>query len=364
MIEYRVGDYQRLFQVSSEAVTFFASEVFRQFYKTLEVLITSQGREWTCYMPNYVRDRLLLEGKMFYQDSGRVKQYQKDFKYFIIESSRYFESILAQEHLSKTDLEKAFNLAKQHFSLYHKTEFFYTDLIYQEFEILKDSKIEQNLDILAKVKMRGREHLNSLFFGKESYVAQLAQKIAKQYHILEDDINYYSIQEIMELFEGKTVRQSELAARKLAFVTIDRDQTIKYSGKKAKTFIEKFNASGLQTNELLGKIANQGKCQGVVKVISSEYYSDFSKLESIFEALPNQFILVAETTSPELLPACKKALAIVTNQGGMLSHAAIISRELGIPCLVGVSSATSALKDGMEVEVDAEKGVVKILKND
>jgi pyruvate,water dikinase len=77
--------------------------------------------------------------------------------------------------------------------------------------------------------------------------------------------------------------------------------------------------------------------------------------------MKNGQILVAETTSPELLPACKKAGAIVTNQGGLLSHAAIVSRELKIPCIVGVGNATDVLHDGDEVEVDADKGIVKIL---
>ena len=58
----------------------------------------------------------------------------------------------------------------------------------------------------------------------------------------------------------------------------------------------------------------------------------------------------------------KKISAIVTDEGGITSHAAIISRELGIPCIVGCKIATKALKDGMKIEVDTEKGIVRILK--
>lgn len=73
-------------------------------------------------------------------------------------------------------------------------------------------------------------------------------------------------------------------------------------------------------------------------------------------------ILVTEMTAPDWVPAMKKAKAIVTDSGGMTCHASIVSRELGIPCIVGTKSrgeaATTAIKDGMDVTVDATNGVV------
>lgn len=72
-------------------------------------------------------------------------------------------------------------------------------------------------------------------------------------------------------------------------------------------------------------------------------------------------VLVAPMTSPEYVFAMKRASAILTDTGGLTSHAAIVSRELGVPCLVGTKVATKVLKDGDEVEVDAEKGIVRRL---
>jgi pyruvate,water dikinase len=72
-------------------------------------------------------------------------------------------------------------------------------------------------------------------------------------------------------------------------------------------------------------------------------------------------ILVSQTTDPELMPALRKASAIVTDLGGMLSHSAISARELDIPCIIATGNATKVLKDGMEVEVDANSGIVRIL---
>ena len=64
-------------------------------------------------------------------------------------------------------------------------------------------------------------------------------------------------------------------------------------------------------------------------------------------------------TRPEFLPLMKKAKAIITDEGGITCHAAIVSRELGIPCIIGTKIATKVLKDNDLVEVDAEKGIVR-----
>ena len=72
-------------------------------------------------------------------------------------------------------------------------------------------------------------------------------------------------------------------------------------------------------------------------------------------------ILVSIATDPDIVPAMKKAAAFVTEQGGVTSHAAIVAREMGKPCVIGTKIATRVLKDGDYVEVDATKGVVKII---
>ena len=72
-------------------------------------------------------------------------------------------------------------------------------------------------------------------------------------------------------------------------------------------------------------------------------------------------ILVAVMTRPDYVVAMKKAAAIVTNEGGITSHAAIVSRELGIPCIICTKIATEVLRDGDLVEVNANHGWVRKL---
>jgi pyruvate,water dikinase len=98
-----------------------------------------------------------------------------------------------------------------------------------------------------------------------------------------------------------------------------------------------------------GLPASPGIAAGKVHLIPSvEHVSAFQAGE----------ILVTEMTAPDWVPAMKKAKAIVADSGGMTCHAAIVSRELGIPCIVGSKNGTKVLATGMEVTVDAKRGVV------
>ncbi|HBP00728.1 MAG TPA: hypothetical protein DD454_00720 [Candidatus Moranbacteria bacterium] len=83
--------------------------------------------------------------------------------------------------------------------------------------------------------------------------------------------------------------------------------------------------------------------------------------ERIYD-FPKGSILVAGQTRPLLMPAIRKAKAIITDEGGLLCHAAIVSRELKIPCIIGTKMATKFLHDGDLVEVDTDKGTIKVLK--
>jgi pyruvate,water dikinase len=78
----------------------------------------------------------------------------------------------------------------------------------------------------------------------------------------------------------------------------------------------------------------------------------------------NGDVLVSPMTDPYYVPAMVRAGAIVTDEGGILSHAAIVSRELGIPCIVGTGNATSALRDGELVQVDASGDVGYVRRGD
>ncbi len=101
-----------------------------------------------------------------------------------------------------------------------------------------------------------------------------------------------------------------------------------------------------------GNVASPGKATGRVRIIlDMQSYKVFEKGD----------ILVTSMTRPEFVPLMKQAAAIITNEGGITCHAAIVSRELKIPCIIGTKNATQILKDGDMVEVDANKGIINII---
>jgi len=112
------------------------------------------------------------------------------------------------------------------------------------------------------------------------------------------------------------------------------------------------SASNETTKEeilLKGAAASMGVASGPVKIIHSP-----TEIDKVNKG----DILVTEMTTPDYVPAMKKAAAIVTDVGGRTCHAAIVSRELGIPCVVGTGTSTSALKTGQLITVDGSKGMV------
>jgi pyruvate,water dikinase len=95
--------------------------------------------------------------------------------------------------------------------------------------------------------------------------------------------------------------------------------------------------------------AAPGVASGAVRVVAELAGAD---------ALATGEVLVTHMTAPDWVPLMRKAAAIVTDSGGMTCHAAIVSRELGIPCVVGTAEATKVLRDGEVVTVDAGEGIV------
>ena len=131
-----------------------------------------------------------------------------------------------------------------------------------------------------------------------------------------------------------------------------------FTGKDAVTFKDLYLQKEKEIitvgiNEIKGSPACRGKAQGIVKIIN---------VPDDMEKMNQGDVLVSTATTPSIVPAMKKAAAIISDEGGLTCHAAIVSRELGTPCVVGTKIATKVLKDGDMVEVDAEKGVVTIIK--
>lgn len=129
-----------------------------------------------------------------------------------------------------------------------------------------------------------------------------------------------------------------------------------FSGENAKNFLKSQNVSLIKTSdfaELKGVCACAGTVTGRVKVVRKA--CELSKLAQ-------GDVLVTCQTTPDFVHGMKRAAAIVTDEGGITCHAAIVSREFGIPCVVGTRDATRVFHDGDLVEVKASHGTVKVIE--
>ena len=105
-------------------------------------------------------------------------------------------------------------------------------------------------------------------------------------------------------------------------------------------------------NKVSGTVASKGYARGKVRILRK--ITDMEKVEV-------GDVIVSPMTTPNYLPAMYKAAAYVTDEGGLLCHAAIVARELNKPCIIGTKFATEVFKDGDVIELDTEQGIVRIV---
>lgn len=156
------------------------------------------------------------------------------------------------------------------------------------------------------------------------------------------------------LKKGNRVSRAVIFPRLKAVTSItDKDGIHVIYGNEGEKFYKKFDVQTSNPEKLNGQVASIGIAKGLARVLLNP--REMRKVR-------RGDILVATMTTPDYLPAMKLAAAIVTDEGGITCHAAIVSREMRKPCIIGTKIATKVLKDGDLVEVDANKGIVKILR--
>jgi len=219
----------------------------------------------------------------------------------------------------------------------------------------------------TKISLEMRHYLSTLgviaglneyrkgIFSQVSWIIRpLLDKLARENKLDSwKDINLLAHQEILDLISGKNDYQKDLVKKRRELCMIYTSDLYKVDflyGKDVLEFEKKFKPSAQGAKQVSGVVANKGKVMGVAKIISGPI--DFYKFKQ-------GEILIAKMTSVDFLPIMKKASAFVTDEGGLACHAAIISREYNIPCVIGTKKATVVFRDGNIVEVDAEKGIVR-----
>lgn len=182
--------------------------------------------------------------------------------------------------------------------------------------------------------------------------------IAPRVGLTKEEMPNLTSDEITSALQGRRIDKKELVKRNTGYILAHiAGRTLFTSGQEGKNLSKRLdnetNKAEKGVTEFGGQSASRGRVKGMVRITPTPEDS---------YSLREGEILVCSMTDPNYVPAMKRAAAIVTVEGGLLSHAAIMSREFGKPCIVGTKIAMKVLKDGDLVEVDANKGIVKIIK--
>ncbi len=224
-------------------------------------------------------------------------------------------------------------------------------------ELIKELKIEGRLlKLIEALKKAGHNRTEELqYLCKGEFLSlPLLTEIGRRMGLNFQELTCLTVPEVLDFLEtGKLVDKALIEERKEEFGMIMLDGKIEVFSGDVLAKIKGEAKDYSQIKEIKGSMASAGKAQGTVKIVI-----DASQIHKVEKG----DVLVAIMTTPDFVMAMEKAVAIVTNDGGITCHAAIISRELGIPCVVGTKIATKVLNDGEMVEVDATTGMVKRLK--
>ena len=275
-------------------------------------------------------------------------------------ATKEFEQML-QTPLTKEKMLRAFELFAD---LCRQYKYFDSGFWEFAFKRAAGTPAHEGVALVQAYKNVAREKMNAVFFAG-GYLNKLLDVLSVTHAVSRPDLEWYVRDEILALFDGKGTPQSTLDERKEAYVIHTQQAGCRmYAGRAAKDFFAAFYTPVTQAHGdlLVGETAHATgqTVRAKVRVINRDY-TNLELVRAEMEDMEVGEVLVSQTTDPEMLPALKKASAAITDVGGMLSHTAITARELNIPCIVGVDNASKILRTGDLVEVDAQKGTVRIL---
>lgn len=371
--------YEPIFKLPYSNI--FITDLFVPAYGQFDPITTIKNGKWEFFLPEKILEELSEQGFGMALEKGTFNSFEERYKIFV-ERTEKFKKIKIKE-LSKEKfisfLKEFKQFVNEFFSTYKETEFFYFKKIETELNnYIKETKhsfediLSNKVDLaswpeekrkladyiisMQHLKFEYRKLLNDLALRQNSLLSEvLGQIIARTNR---EDSTSMTAEEIEKLLRGIEVKNySDRHIYSFVKWNNEKKELIIVAGGEAYRKIRELEKE-IPKEEVIGTPASKGFAKGKVRIIlfsinPEEHLHKFQEGE----------ILVSTTTGPEMVVIMEKAAAIVTDEGGLMSHAAIVSREFGIPCVVGTKYATEIFKDGDEIEVNANNGVVrKILK--
>jgi phosphohistidine swiveling domain-containing protein len=262
------------------------------------------------------------------------KKYVMDIKNIIKKNKNIDEEIRKLTNFAENTKKERQKLAKE-FNFDKELEYYLE--VFEKYVVYHDYRKE--------IQMKGTSVMNKFLF-------ELSRRQGMKY----EDLVWAWQSEIKNYMKTGTIDLENIRKRKEAYLIVVTKKGIEQlTGEEAiKRRKKELMAAVKNIQDFKGITASLGRITGKAKVC----YSATDAIQKVNKG----DILIASMTLPDYVTAMKKAAAIVTDEGGVTCHAAIVSRELGIPCIVGTRIATRVLHDGDTVEVNANHGSVRIIR--
>ena len=253
---------------------------------------------------------------------------------------------LAKEHIKKAgikEIEKEKNNLLNYVQNIKKKRKFYLE----KYNFSKKTK-----DLLKILTLTGKilDERKEIMLRVTHVISTILKEISKRTKVPFEELEYYISDEINSLMKGK---KTDISGReKYMFMMVSKNDYALFSGVKAKKILDIFEKHKDDIKDLKGFVACTGnKDKHIAKItVIKDPKKDKMKEDNI---------LVAHMTRPDFVPLMRKASGIITDEGGISCHAAIVSRELNKPCIVGVQAGTKILKNNDKVEMNLRHGLVR-----
>jgi len=307
----------------------------------------------------YLGDRNIKSAELgykFFTKKSNVAKYEREIKSILSQIDKIktkYKSIKINK-ISIEELEKSFFAVVDFLTTYSDT-YMRTEAVYLAKFETEFNKYGRLMKKLGELRFHLRKKGESLFY---ILLGILLKEIGKRFKISGKDLFFYTYSEMKRLFKKKKANGIVVQNRSKGYaLLILNNKELLFVGEKFRKLFKEI-VLVKKSKELTGMVAMKGKVKGKARLILhskrviAKDVAKFKKGE----------ILVTEMTRPDTVLACRKAVAIITDEGGITSHAAIIAREFKIPCVVGTKIATQIIKTGDLVEINGDTGVVSILK--
>ena len=262
-------------------------------------------------------------------------------------SVKYFRK--QYQELLKEDWQKILNEVEQYPASIKKKK-------QQIFDQINISAKDKDLVSVVELFVYLQDERKEYNFKADHYIEKFISAFAKHFEVDKNDFRFLLPEEVTN---PDIVKDSQLIQqRKLSWVMVNEDEGIThYIGDEAAAIADTYRHSSQKPitiiHGLLASSGNKHYFRGPAKIVLT-----IDEIDKVNEG----DILVTTMTSPDFVMGMKKAGGIVTDVGGMLCHAAVVSRELGKPCIVNTNVATKTINDGDIIELHCGRGTVKIIR--